>query len=192
MEVCSIDSDPPAPPLDAGAAALRFQAPFLRALGRPRGHALLWHDVQSFERLGEAIEGDLTVAVLGRGILRNDNHPGRRVVDPKRRLCAVDMLSSGAAGAKGLHLALLLERFPVRRVGRRGEGRTAAGHGGRGPNATYLMRMPGVAPASGDSRKMEFPSPAASTMPWDSPKRIFRGARFATMMVRRPTSSLGV
>src|SRR5690606_19034248 len=56
----------------------------------------------------------------------------------------------------------------------------------------YFTFMPGWAPSSGEMRKMPGPSPeAASTMPWDSPKRILRGARLATMTVRRPTSLAG-
>ena len=57
----------------------------------------------------------------------------------------------------------------------------------------YLTAMPGVAPLSGDSKKMSAsPGPAASTMPSDTPKRIFRGARLATTTVNRSTRSSGV
>ena len=52
--------------------------------------------------------------------------------------------------------------------------------------------IPGSAPLSGDSRKMfSPPGPAASTMPFDSPNFILRGARFATTTVSRPTSCSG-
>src|SRR5690606_38449672 len=55
--------------------------------------------------------------------------------------------------------------------------------------AVYFTFIPGVAPASGDSRKISFPpGPAASTMPSDTPKRILRGLRFASTTVRRPVS----
>ena len=58
--------------------------------------------------------------------------------------------------------------------------------------ARYFTFIPGVAPASGDSRKMSFPpGPAASTMPSEMPKRILRGLRFASTSVRRPTQLLG-
>ncbi len=64
--------------------------------------------------------------------------------------------------------------------------RTGAGE------SAYLTTMPGVAPASGCSRKMSLPpGPAASTMPSETPKRILRGARLATHTVSRPTSSAG-
>ena len=52
--------------------------------------------------------------------------------------------------------------------------------------------MPGSAPASGDRRNnSEPPLPAASTMPSDTPKRILRGARLATITVRRPSRAAG-
>ncbi len=55
-----------------------------------------------------------------------------------------------------------------------------------------VMRMPGVAPESGDSRNRPAPAPlAASTIPSETPKRILRGARFATTTVRRPVSAAG-
>ena len=42
----------------------------------------------------------------------------------------------------------------------------------------YFTFMPGSAPLSGDSKKMsEPPGPAASTMPSDTPKRIFAGGK---------------
>jgi hypothetical protein len=60
------------------------------------------------------------------------------------------------------------------------------------PFRPHFTFIPGCAPLSGDNRKIPAPSPlAASTMPWDSPKRILRGCRFATMTVRRPTSVAG-
>ena len=56
----------------------------------------------------------------------------------------------------------------------------------------YLTCMPGSAPLSGASRKMSVPpGPAASTMPSEVPKRILRGARFATTTVSRPMRSAG-
>lgn len=56
----------------------------------------------------------------------------------------------------------------------------------------YFTCIPGTAPLSGESRKISFPpGPAASTMPCESPKRIFRGARFATTTTSRPTSDSG-
>ena len=58
--------------------------------------------------------------------------------------------------------------------------------------ACYLMRMPGTAPESGANKYTPVPSPAASTIPCDSPKRILRGARFATATVRRPIKSFGL
>jgi len=61
----------------------------------------------------------------------------------------------------------------------------------RGPGA-YFTFMPGSAPASGLSKKRSRPpGPAASTMPSETPKRILRGARLATITVRRPTSPSG-
>ena len=52
--------------------------------------------------------------------------------------------------------------------------------------------MPGVAPLSGLRRKMSFPpGPAASTMPSETPKRIFRGARFASSTTK-PLKGLGL
>ena len=60
---------------------------------------------------------------------------------------------------------------------------------------SYLTRIPGCAPASGDSRKIPGVSPAvseaASTMPSDSPNFILRGARLATMTVNRPINCAG-
>src|SRR5690554_1230077 len=59
----------------------------------------------------------------------------------------------------------------------------------------YRMRMPGVAPESGDRlyrpEALSFSSEAASTMPSLMPNFILRGARLATMTVRRPTSVAG-
>lgn len=56
----------------------------------------------------------------------------------------------------------------------------------------YLTCIPGCAPLSGLSRKISFPpGPAAITMPSETPKRILRGARLATIMVKRPSSSFG-
>ncbi len=64
--------------------------------------------------------------------------------------------------------------------------------GADGPAADHLMRIPGCAPLSGASRKTPGPSPdAASTMPSDRPNFILRGARLATITVRRPTSFSG-
>lgn len=55
---------------------------------------------------------------------------------------------------------------------------------------TYITFMPGVAPLSGESRKIVSPpGPAAKIIPSETPNRIFRGARFATITVRRPSSS---
>lgn len=57
----------------------------------------------------------------------------------------------------------------------------------------YLTRIPGLAPLSGCNRKMSLsPGPAANTIPSDMPKRIFRGARLATITVKRPSTSSGV
>ena len=56
----------------------------------------------------------------------------------------------------------------------------------------HLTFMPGLAPASGVRMKISSPpGPAASTMPSDTPKRILRGARFATITVSLPTRSSG-
>ncbi len=74
------------------------------------------------------------------------------------------------------------------------------GHGGRqraqpmhrsssicATSADHLTFMPGCAPESGDSRNAPISSPeAASTMPSDTPNFILRGARFATITIRRP------
>ena len=63
--------------------------------------------------------------------------------------------------------------------------RVDAHHDARGG---HLIRMPGVAPESGDNTKISFPpGPAANIMPSDVPKRILRGAKFATTTIRRPT-----
>lgn len=59
-------------------------------------------------------------------------------------------------------------------------------------NGDYLTRMPGCAPTSGD--RMNGPprsSLAASTMPSDMPNFILRGAKLATITVKRPTSVAG-
>ena len=57
----------------------------------------------------------------------------------------------------------------------------------------YLTRIPGLAPLSGESTKRSSPpGPAASTMPSERPKRIFLGAKFATITVCRPTKSSGL
>ena len=62
----------------------------------------------------------------------------------------------------------------------------------RRPRRRYFTRMPGCAPASGETRKISGPSPeAASTMPSETPNFIFRGARFATTTVSRPSSFSG-
>jgi hypothetical protein len=54
------------------------------------------------------------------------------------------------------------------------------------------MRMPGVAPLSGDNTKMSFPpGPAANIMPSEVPNRILRGSKFATTTMSRPTSDSG-
>ena len=77
-----------------------------------------------------------------------------------------------------------------RRMARRSALRCAVGAAMR--PRTHLTRIPGCAPLSGASRKMPGPSPdAASTMPSDRPNFILRGARLATIGVRRPTSSAG-
>ena len=59
----------------------------------------------------------------------------------------------------------------------------------------YLTRMPGWAPLSGESRNspglLPSVSEAASTMPSDMPNFILRGARLATITVRRPTNAAG-
>jgi hypothetical protein len=56
----------------------------------------------------------------------------------------------------------------------------------------YLTRMPGCAPLSRSSRNTPEPSLlAASTMPCDSPKRILRGARLATITTMRPFNCSG-
>ena len=56
----------------------------------------------------------------------------------------------------------------------------------------YFTAIPGCAPSSGVSKKMSLPpGPAASTMPSLMPNFILRGARLATMTVRRPTSTCG-
>ena len=59
----------------------------------------------------------------------------------------------------------------------------------------YLTRIPGCAPESGDSRKMPGALPvvseAAKTMPSDIPNFILRGARLATITVRRPINWAG-
>jgi len=58
--------------------------------------------------------------------------------------------------------------------------------------APQLTLMPGVAPESADNRNTPGLSPlAASTMPSDIPNFIFRGARLATITVRRPFSAAG-
>jgi uncharacterized protein YehS (DUF1456 family) len=48
----------------------------------------------------------------------------------------------------------------------------------------YFTCWPGFAPSSGLNRKISFPpGPAAITIPSEMPKRILRGARFATITV---------
>lgn len=55
-----------------------------------------------------------------------------------------------------------------------------------------VILMPGVAPASADSRNGPSPAPlAASTMPSETPNFILRGARFATTTVSRPARDAG-
>jgi len=55
-------------------------------------------------------------------------------------------------------------------------------------NKGYLTRIPGIAPSSGFKTKIsDPPGPAARTMPSETPKRIFRGARLATITVKRPS-----
>jgi len=57
---------------------------------------------------------------------------------------------------------------------------------------SYLTLMPGSAPSSGFKRRISFPpGPAARTIPSDSPKRIFLGARLATITVNLPSRSSG-
>lgn len=56
----------------------------------------------------------------------------------------------------------------------------------------YLTRMPGLAPLSGCNKKMSLsPGPAANTIPSETPNRIFRGAKFATTIVKQPSISSG-
>ena len=56
----------------------------------------------------------------------------------------------------------------------------------------YLTRIPGLAPSSGfNIHKSLPPGPAANTMPSLMPKRILRGARFATITVSLPSKSSG-
>ena len=53
--------------------------------------------------------------------------------------------------------------------------------------------MPDSAPSSGVSmNRSDPPGPAASTIPLDTPKRILRGFRLATITVRRPIRSSGL
>jgi hypothetical protein len=57
----------------------------------------------------------------------------------------------------------------------------------------YLTRIPGSAPLSGLNRNSSLPpGPAARTIPSETPKRILRGARLATITVSRPASASGV
>ena len=56
----------------------------------------------------------------------------------------------------------------------------------------HLTRMPGVAPESADSANISLPpGPAANIMPSEIPKRIFRGSKFATTTMSRPTRVAG-
>ena len=59
-------------------------------------------------------------------------------------------------------------------------------------SARQVILIPGVAPESGDSRNRPGASPlAANTMPSETPNFILRGARLATITVRRPLSACG-
>ena len=56
----------------------------------------------------------------------------------------------------------------------------------------YFTLIPGWAPESGSRMNSSLPpGPAASTMPSETPKRILRGARLATITVSRPSRSCG-
>lgn len=64
--------------------------------------------------------------------------------------------------------------------------------GGAAPARDHFTRIPGSAPLSGERMKRSLPpGPAASTMPSETPKRILRGARLATITVSRPSRSAG-
>ncbi len=68
----------------------------------------------------------------------------------------------------------------------------AAAHRDRDGDAApvHRTRMPGRAPSSTPSSQISRPpGPAASTIPSETPKRIFRGARLATTTTRRPASA---
>lgn len=57
----------------------------------------------------------------------------------------------------------------------------------------YMMRMPGVAPLSGERTKISLPpGPAAITIPSLMPNFILRGARLATITTKRPSSCSGL
>ena len=56
----------------------------------------------------------------------------------------------------------------------------------------YFTRIPGRAPSCGSRINRSLPpGPAAKTIPSDRPKRIFRGAKFATITVCLPIKSSG-
>jgi hypothetical protein len=82
----------------------------------------------------------------------------------------------------------LLGDGALKKIGQRdaddARGRGAAGRRGRGLHRAaprHLTRMPGSAPESGETRKRPGPFPlAAKIIPSEMPKRILRGARFAT------------
>ncbi len=62
-----------------------------------------------------------------------------------------------------------------------------------GRDVGHLTRIPGSAPSSGDSTQRSLPpGPAAKTIPSDTPNRIMRGARLATITVSLPSSCSGV
>ena len=112
--------------------------------------------------------------------LVNGGHPaGRTLIDLRLSVCnslrIIDTARVAAARALGLRQARIdpIDQF-------------------RGHRYNYLTRIPGFAPSSGVNTKRSFPpGPAASTIPSETPKRILRGARFATMTVMRPFNCSG-
>jgi hypothetical protein len=120
--------DAPAGALGAPDELLLLDAALLRGAAGPRGDAFLRHVVQPLEALHEALERGLAVAVLRRGVLRDDHDAGRGMREAERRFGLVHVLAARAARAEDVHLDLALEHVAVERIRRRLQ-RMARRHG---------------------------------------------------------------
>gem|GEM_PF-6991058 len=122
----------------------------------------------------------------GRDLPRQSGHPPRHL-RPVRRLPPSRHCSSSPSRR------LSVAAPPGTSI--RGRKRPVPGRGSAGGAfscAGHFTFIPGRAPLSGDRMKSPGASPeAASTMPSLMPNFILRGARLATITVRRPTSASG-